>query len=96
MISPMGVPIGNSHNPGFLTRPLTPNIFVPESLNRPKDLNQSAPKFKICGKLQKVSTLFTMVGLPHKPATCGNGGFALGVARLPSRELIKAVSSPQI
>ena len=50
----------------------------------------------MCGKLHKVSTLLTMVGLPNKPLTCGNGGFALGVARLPSKALINAVSSPQI
>ncbi len=35
-------------------------------------------------------------GLSHRPATCGKGGLALGLARFPSMELIKAVSSPQI
>ena len=43
-----------------------------------------------------VSTLFTTVGLFHKPCTAGNGGLILGLPRLPSSDSINAVSSPQI
>ena len=32
----------------------------------------------MCGTLHSVSTLLTTVGLPHRPAICGNGGFARG------------------
>ena len=37
-----------------------------------------------------------LVGFPHKPLTCGNGGLALGLALLPSSAFSSAVSSPQI
>ena len=40
--------------------------------------------------------LRTQVGFPQAPASAGNGGFARGLARRPSSELINAVSSPQI
>src|SRR5690606_1598436 len=42
------------------------------------------------------STLFTTVGFCHKPFTAGKGGLIRGFPRLPSRDSIKAVSSPQI
>ena len=50
----------------------------------------------MCGTLQSVSTLLTMVGLPHRPDTCGNGGLARGLARLPSSAFSRPVSSPHM
>ena len=41
------------------------------------------------GRLQRVSTLLTMVGLPQRPLTCGKGGLARGVAR----DRVEAVDS---
>ena len=56
----------------------------------------STPLARIAGTLHRVSTLLTQVGLPHTPELAGNGGLERGLARRPSRELISAVSSPQI
>ncbi|MNX74592.1 hypothetical protein D3C86_1060370 [compost metagenome] len=42
------------------------------------------------------STLFTTVGLAQRPETAGNGGLIRGLPLFPSRDSIKAVSSPQI
>ena len=50
----------------------------------------------IVGTTATVSTLVTVVGHPYKPALAGKGGLSLGSPDLPSSELIKAVSSPQI
>lgn len=50
----------------------------------------------LAGTLHRVSTLLTQVGLPHAPEVAGKGGFERGLARRPSRELINAVSSPQM
>ncbi len=50
----------------------------------------------MAGTLQMVSTLLTQVGLPQAPDVAGNGGLERGLARRPSKELISAVSSPQI
>ena len=36
----------------------------------------------MCGTLHSVSTLLTIVGLPHRPLTCGNGGLARGLRAL--------------
>ena len=36
-----------------------------------------------------------MVGLPNRPFTAGKGGRGRGSPRLPSMEVIRAVSSPQ-
>ncbi len=83
-------------HPGFLTLPLTPYNLVPPSGLVLKPLNQSGPLFTICGMFAIVSALFTIVGLPKSPQTWGKGGFALGVARFPSRAFKSAVSSPQI
>ena len=37
----------------------------------PMEANQSAPFKMICGTLAKVSTLFSVVGLPNRPLTAG-------------------------
>jgi hypothetical protein len=50
----------------------------------------------IKGTLARVSTLFTTVGLPHAPAFAGKGGLILGWPRLPSRDSMSDVSSPQM
>src|SRR5664280_1454008 len=90
------IPRGSSHVPGFRTLPLTPKSLVPPVGVRLNPLNQSAPFSTICEIHESVSTLFTTVGLPNRPLIAGNGGFVLGRALLPSSELSKAVSSPQI
>ena len=46
--------------------------------------------------LTSVSTLLMTVGLPNRPAWTGNGGLLRGSPRLPSIELKRAVSSPQM
>ncbi|MNP29864.1 hypothetical protein D3C76_1229110 [compost metagenome] len=72
---------------------LVPMSSLPSRAN---DLYQSTPSAMIAGTLHRVSTLFTQVGLPHTPTAAGKGGLERGLARRPSRELISAVSSPQI
>lgn len=48
------------------------------------------------GTTETVSTLVTVLGHPYNPALAGKGGFTLGCPALPSKDSIKAVSSPQI
>src|SRR5207248_3137721 len=58
---------------------------------------KSAPPCKIIsGIFTNVSTLLITVGFPNKPTFTGNGGLFRGSPRLPSIELNKAVSSPQM
>ncbi|CNU88699.1 Uncharacterised protein [Salmonella enterica subsp. enterica serovar Bovismorbificans] len=90
------VPNGNSHRPGFFTRPEKPISLVPASLLFEMFWYHSTPLARIAGTLHNVSTLFTQVGLPHTPEVAGKGGLERGFARRPSRELISAVSSPQM
>src|ERR1035437_3165033 len=92
----MVIPKGNSQRPGFLTLPLTPYNLVPPSPVKLKSLNHVAPFSTICGIQESVSTLLTTVGCPKSPIEAGYGGFALGIALLPSNELRRDVSSPQI
>src|SRR5687767_1946143 len=92
----MVTPIGSSHAPGLFTLPLTPYNFVPLSSLLLSPMNHSAPLFTMWGTQQSVSTLFTIVGFPYNPLICGNGGFVLGVARLPSSAFSNAVSSPHM
>ena len=61
----------------------------------PTEANASAPFLRMYGTHARVSTLLTIVGLPQSPLTAGNGGLGLGIPRLPSIELRRAVSSPQ-
>ncbi|MCY1308606.1 hypothetical protein D9M70_586250 [compost metagenome] len=63
---------------------------------RARVLYQSTPLATIAGTLHRVSTLLTQVGLPQTPTAAGKGGLERGLARRPSRELISAVSSPQM
>ncbi len=56
----------------------------------------SAPSWMMKGTEARVSTLFTVEGIPMYPAWAGKGGFTLGVPLRPSREFMRAVSSPQM
>ena len=46
-------------------------------------------------RLQRVSTLLTLVGQASKPDTAGKGGLIRGSPLFPSKESKRAVSSPQ-
>ncbi|KIR01157.1 hypothetical protein P261_02890 [Lachnospiraceae bacterium TWA4] len=88
------VPIGISTKPTLLIFPPSANTLVPFERSVPIPANQSAPFKIICGIFAHVSTLLRMVGCPNKPFTAGNGGRGRGSPRLPSIEVISAVSSP--
>merc|ERR1719461_854158 len=81
---------------GLFTCPEMQKSFVPELPARPKPLNQSPPRRQIVGATATVSTLATVVGQPNTPTSAGKGGFRRGFPCLPSRDSIRAVSSPQI
>merc|ERR1719342_1002971 len=91
-----GMLISSSTVHGLLTCPLMLNNLVPLFLCLPKLANQSPPLLQIAGATATVSTLVTVVGHPKTPTSAGNGGFSLGFPCLPSRDSIKAVSSPQM
>merc|ERR1719515_526320 len=91
-----GMLISSSTVQGLLTWPLMLNSLVPLFLARPMPANQSPPLLQIVGATATVSTLVTVVGQPNTPTSAGNGGFSLGLPCLPSRDSIRAVSSPQI
>ena len=86
MISLKVVPIGTSTKPTLLILPAKANTFVPFDFSVPIEANASAPSKIITGILAHVSTLLTLVGLPNKPLTAGNGGFNVGSPREPSIE----------
>ncbi len=50
----------------------------------------------VTGATATVSTLATVVGQPKTPMSAGKGGFRRGLPCLPSKDSIKAVSSPQM
>ena len=58
--------------------------------------NQSAPRSMMGTTEARVSTLLMVVGLPQRPDWAGKGGFKRGFALRPSREFMRAVSSPQM
>ena len=68
--------------------------MVPLDVSVPIDANHSGPLTMICGMLANVSTLLMIVGCPNRPLFAGNGGLFFGSPRLPSMEVISAVSSP--
>eukprot|EP00966_Prymnesium_polylepis_P294499 6800837-Prymnesium_polylepis.1 len=70
--------------------------FVPALFLRPKPANHSAPRRRIVGATETVSTFATVVGQPYNPAFAGNGGFSRGLPGLPSSDSISPVSSPQM
>ena len=75
--------------------PETPKIVVPGLFSVPKPRNQSTPLATMWGTWEKVSTLFTVVGMPKAPYWAGKGGFLRGWPFLPSRDSRSPVSSPQ-
>jgi len=50
----------------------------------------------IVGQTATVSTFVTVEGQPNNPTFAGKGGLILGYPAFPSRDSIRAVSSPQI
>ena len=58
--------------------------------------NHAAPRLTISGTSASVSTLLIVVGMFHSPFWAGKGGLMRGYARLPSTELSRLVSSPQM
>src|SRR3954468_5251015 len=90
-----GVPNGISTRPVFWTLPTSEKTLVPELFGLPVSVNHAGPFITIGAMLYQVSTLLMFVGLPHNPFCAGNGGLGLGRPAWPSREAIRAVSSPQ-
>ena len=88
------VPIGTSTSPVLCILPPKANTLVPFDFSVPILANHSAPFKIILGTLAQVSTLFRIVGFWNKPFNAGNGGRGLGSPRLPSIDVISAVSSP--
>jgi len=72
------MPIGSSNTPGLLTWPDTHTMRVPPERPMPSALNHAPPLSMIAGTFISVSTLFTIVGLPNRPFTAGNGGLSRG------------------
>jgi hypothetical protein len=57
--------MGTSMSPTLFILPARANTFVPFDFSVPMEENHLAPLLKITGMLAKVSTLFTLVGLPR-------------------------------
>jgi len=53
-------------------------------------------QFRPTGATATVSTLATVVGQPKTPTSAGKGGFKRGFPCLPSKDSMRAVSSPQM
>ena len=88
-------PNGTSTSPLCVTLPVSAKTFVPRLLPVPIAEYFSAPWAMIHPTLARVSTLLMQVGLPQSPEVVGKGGLGRGMPRLPSTEVISAVSSPQ-
>src|SRR3984957_9057852 len=87
-------PKSYSYRPGTATQPDRQNSRVPVDAAVPTDANAGPPTRSTSSTESSVSTLLTAVGLPNRPDWAGNGGLFRGSARLPSSELMSAVSSP--
>ena len=74
--------------------PDTEKRRVPFERLTPKLAYHSAPLRMMCGTVDNVSMLLTIVGAAYMPCTAGNGGLMRGIARSPSRLDSKPVSSP--
>jgi hypothetical protein len=70
------------------------NSSVPLLSAVPIAANAAAPCRAIQATCASVSVLLTVVGLPNRPASPGNGGFLRGLAGRPSIAFSAAVSSP--
>src|SRR5579864_6749508 len=90
-----GVPSGISTSPVLFTFPTKEKTLVPELFGLPVSLNHAGPLVTIGATLYQVSTLLMLVGYPHSPFCAGKGGRGRGRPAWPSREAIRAVSSPQ-
>src|SRR5271157_4160131 len=87
--------MGTSTNPILFILPTTEKTFVPELFLQPMLENHFAPLLIMAGTFAHVSTLFRLEGLSHSPCSTVCMYFALGSPALPSREVIRAVDSPQ-
>jgi len=87
-------PNSYSYRPGRSTQPDRQNSRVPVEPSVPIRAKAGPPIRRISGTHSSVSTLLIAVGLLNRPTCAGNGGLLRGSARLPSMELISAVSSP--
>ncbi len=87
--------MGTSTRPTLLTSPVSAKTFVPLDFSVPTPAYHSPPRRMIWPMLARVSTLLSTLGLAQRPATAGKGGRGRGMPRLPSMEVISAVSSPQ-
>ncbi len=87
-------PNSYSYNPGCSTQPDRQNSRVPVESLVPIWAKPDPPISRISSTQSRVSTLLIAVGLPNRPDCAGKGGLFRGSARLPSIELIRAVSSP--
>lgn len=79
---------------GLLTCPLIQNSLVPWLFLRPNCVNHSGPLRRMVGATATVSTFVTVDGQPYRPTLAGKGGFSRGLPCFPSKDSIKAVSSP--
>ena len=70
--------------------------LVPAFFGLPNEVNHDAPLLIMVGQTDTVSTLVTIVGQPYTPQLAGNGGLRRGWPGLPSNELMRADSSPQM
>ena len=89
----------NNLVPLFLALPKPANQLPPrlkEIYVMTQNVNIKFSNLQIVGATATVSTLVTVVGHPNTPTSAGNGGFSLGLPCLPSRDSIRAVSSPQM
>ena len=74
--------------------PDTEKMRVPVERFTPIAEYHSPPRLMMCGTVDMVSTLLTIVGAAYTPCTAGNGGLMRGMARSPSRLESSPVSSP--
>src|SRR5947199_10341697 len=88
-------PRGISTSPVFFTLPTREKTLVPELFGLPTPVNQGPPSMTMGAMLYQVSTLLMLVGLLQRPLWAGNGGRGRGRPACPSREAMRAVSSPQ-
>ena len=96
-ISRIVVPIGSSQSPGRFTLPLAPYSLVPPSLRAAQASGTtSAPLLTMCGTLQSVSTLLTIVGLPQEPDDRRERRLGARVGALAFERIQQRVSSPHM
>ena len=70
---------------------------VPVLFGVPSFAYSAPPMARMCFTWHRDSTLFTIVGHMYRPSAAGKyGGLIRGYGRLPSRDSINPVSSPQM